>query len=205
MKCFLRLLLMLPGVLSAPALAGFTPAEQVQPVRLAFAQTEATVVFRTSDGSTVTKAHPLCNCMTLKLDGSRLVAQVDVSTFDVPVDKQIEVTTSDGKRCTLTLRFDAPQAVIINTRSLVWERNAAPSPQEFRITLPKGSPVRALLSADLAGEDFDYTTRTITPGREYAVSVTPRSTARRALNRLVIKMDGPDPRYRQRILYLRIQ
>ncbi len=189
-----------------PAQAGFAPQQLVQTVKLSYGQNAATVTFRTADGSSITKAKPLCDCTTVQLRGNTLVVQVNTSTFDAPVDKQIEVTTSDGARATLTMRFDVPQAVIISpAAALVWERNSAPTPQQFRIQLPKGSPIRALLSADLSGDDFDYHAETITPGREYAITVTPRSTARRSMNRLVIKMDGTDPRYTQRILYLRVR
>ncbi len=200
MKALLALLLC-----SLPALAGFAPAQLLQTVHLAHGQNAATVVFCTTDGSTVEKARALCNCMTLRPEGTRLVAQVDTSTFDATVDKQIKVTTSDGQRTTLTMRFEVPQPIIITPTVLLWERGAAATPQEIRLSIPPGSPIRALLSADLSGDDFDYTTRTLTPGREYAISVAPRSTAGRRFNRLVIKMDGPDPRYRQRILYLRVR
>ncbi len=185
-----------------PVLAGF--AETEQRVKLAPAQQAVTVVFRTVGGSVVTKVKPDCSCTTARIEGSRVVAEVDTSAFDGPTVKKMEVHTSDGKRTTLVMRFDVPQAIIISSPSLVWQRGASPAPQEFRIRLPKGSPIRALISADIAGDDFDYTPRTITPGREYAISVTPRSTARRCMNRLVLKMDAPTP-YAQRILYLRVR
>ncbi len=198
-------LLPLLVLLAVPAYAGFAAPQQVQTVKLGYGQNTVAVAFQTADGSRITKARALCDCTSLSLEGTRLVATVDTSTFDAPVDKQVEVTTSDGQQATLTMRFEVPQAVIINTPALVWERNSPPTTQEFRLRLPKGSPVRALLSADLSGDDFNYSTRTISPGREYAIAVTPKSTARRRLNRLVIRMDGPDPRYMQRILYLRVK
>ncbi len=190
-------------LLSLPAFAGF--AQPQQSIRLAYGQKAATVVFETQDGSTVVKARPLCDCTTVKKEGSRLVAQVDTSAFDAPVDKQIEVTTSDGRKTTLTMRFDVPLAVVISPLSLVWKKGSSPTPQVFRISIPKGSPVRGLVSADLSGDDFDYSPTTIRKGQEYTVTVTPKSTASRAFNRLVIKMDSTDPRFSQRILYLRVQ
>ncbi len=203
MKALALIPLFLAGAL--PAMAGFAPQQLVQHVKLDYAQKAVTVVFGTTDGSRVTKARPDCDCTTVRVEGSRLIAEVDTSTFDTPIEKKIAVATSDGQRATLTMRFEVPQAVIISSPSLVWERGSAPAPQEFRISLPKGSPIRALRSADLSGDDFDYQTRTITPGREYAVTVTPKSTAHRCINRLVLKMDGPDPRYTQRILYLQVK
>ncbi len=196
--------LFLPCLLSAlPASAGFGQPEQA--VRLAYGQKVATLVFSTSDGSTVTRAKPLCDCTTVRLEGARLVAEVDTSTFDISTEKQIVARTSDGRQTTLTMRFEVPQAVIISAPSLEWQRGAAPEPQEFRIRIPEGSPVRKLSSAGLVGDAFVYHAATITPGREFAVTVIPKSTAHRALNRLVIKMDADAPQHRQRILYLRIR
>ncbi len=194
--------LLLPAA-ALPALAGFE--QTTQSISLAYGQKAVTVVFETADGSTVTRAKALCDCTRLKKEGTRLVAEVDTSTFDAPVDKQIEVTTSDGRRTTLTMHFEVPLAVVITPPALIWKRGSAPEAQEFRISIPKGSPVRGLLSADLSGDDFDYRPTTLRKGREYVVSVSPKSTDKRAFNRLVIKMDSSDPRFSQRILYLRVQ
>ncbi len=186
-----------------PAWAGV--AKPVQSVKLAYGQKSTTVRFETGDGTSITKARALCDCTELEYEGGSLVAEVDTSTFDRPVDKQIEVTTSDGRRTMLTMRFEVPQAVVFSSPSLVWQRGAAPKAQEFRIRIPKGSPVRGLTEAGITGEDFDYKARTIRKGAEYAISVTPRSTAKKCLNRLVIKMDADDILYRQRILYLQVK
>ncbi len=190
-------------LLPLPALAGFVQKEQT--VQLHYAQDAATVEFCTGDGSTITKAKPLCDCMTLRTEGSRLVAQVNTSTFDATVDKLIEVSTSDGQRSTLTIRFEVPLAVIISSPSLVWQRGAEPTAQEFRLRIPEGSPVRGLRAANLMGKDFLYRAATITPGREYAITVKPHSTARRCMNRLFVEMEGPDPRYTRRILFLQVK
>ncbi len=202
MNALLLPLLFLAAAL--PSLAGF--AQPLQTIRLDYGQKSATAVFTTADGSHITKARPDCDCVNVRTDGNRLVATIDTSTFDAPVDKHIDTTTSDGQRSTLTLRFNVPQAIIITPpRSLVWARGSEPRAQEFRLSIPQGSPIRALLSADLSGEDFDYRASTLRPGREYAITVTPKSTARKRVNRLVIKMDGPAPLYAQRILYLQVK
>ncbi len=186
-----------------PALAGFVQPLQV--VKLACGQKRVTLRFETGDGTTIRKARPLCDCTELEYKGGTLVAWVDTSTFDASVDKQIEVTTSDGRRTMLTMRFEVPPAVIFSSPSLIWQRGAAAKAQEFRIRIPKDSPVRGLLSAGITGEDFDYQTKTVRRGEEYTISVTPRSTAKRCLNRLVIKMESDDPLFRQRILYLQVK
>lgn len=187
---------------SLPALAGFP--QPVQPVQLTYGQRHATVVFE-SDGSAVVHSKALCDCTTLRHEGARLVAEVDTSRFDADTEKQIEAVTADGKKTMLTMRFSVPPALILSSRALVWKVGKPPRPQELRITIPAGSPVQELVEAGTDGNDFDFTTRKLKPGVEYAVTVTPRSTARRTLNRLVLRCVSRDPRSSQQIIYLQVQ
>lgn len=198
-----RLLLLGALLLAAlPAAAGFrTPA---QTVKLRAGQTHATVVFET-DGCGIRKAKPLCDCTKTETRGTKLVAEVDTSTFDTDVDKQIDATTSDGLTTRLTMHFEVPPALVLSARSLIWERGAAPEPQVLTITLPEGSPVHDIKDAGLSGDNYDFVPETVVRGREYRLTVTPKSTAKGNLERLVIKTDCRDPRYARRIIYLQVK
>ena len=176
----------------------------LQHVKLAYGQNEAVVVFQ-SKGAAITKVKALCDCTTTAVAGTKLTAKVDTSKFDQPVDKQIDVTTADGKKTRLTMRFDVPQAIILSSRSLVWKRGAAPTPQVLRITLPKGSPVQDVTEAAISGEDFSFTPQKGKNKGEFLVTVAPLSTAKKALNRLIIKTSSPDPRYEGVIVYLQVR
>ena len=187
---------------STPALAAFQ--QPTQQVKLSYGQKQATVVFET-DGSAITKARAHCDCTTLKNESTRLIATVDTTKFDTKVDKTIDATTADGKTTRLTMRFEVPPAIILSARSLQWKVGSQASPKVLSITLPKGSPVCGVKDAGLNGSDFDYIPHTVTKGREYTVTVTPLSTAKPTLNRLVIKTDSTDPRYSQQIIYLQVK
>jgi hypothetical protein len=138
------------------------------------------------------------------IEGKRLVATVDTSKFEGQVEKTIDATTADGKTTRLTMRFTVPPAVQLSARNLQWRVGAPVTPQTLRITLPAGSPVRNVTEAALSGEDFNYDPRKGKRPGEYSVTVTPKSTAKRLRNRLVIKMESADPRFSQRIIYLRV-
>ncbi|MGN0837160.1 MAG: hypothetical protein ACI4OS_06920 [Akkermansia sp.] len=194
---------LLLAMLALPAAAGFRSTEQRTALR--HGQQRATIVFETGDGSTITRAKPLCDCLKLTPQGSRLLVEADTSLFDAPIDKQMDVRTSDGKTTRLTIHFEVPLAVQLSSRSLVWARGSAPQTQELRITLPPGSPVTAVLEAGLNGSDFDYSTGTLRRGREYRVLITPKTTARKCLNRLVLTFASSDPRFRQQIVYLQVR
>lgn len=194
--------LILPLLLAAPALAGFP--QPTQQVKLNYGQQKATVVF-TTDGSAVTKAKAHCDCTTLQREGTRLIAEVDTSKFEGKVSKTIDATTADGKTTRLTMQFDVPPAIVPSARSLQWQVGSKPIPKVLTITLPKGSPVKEINDAGLNGEAFDYRPQTVIKGREYRITVTPLSTAKPVLNRLVIKTDSTAPRYSQQIIYLQVR
>lgn len=191
------------ALLSAtPALAAF-PTPQ-QNIKLSHGQHKATVVFH-SDGSTITRAKAHCDCTTLRKDGTRLIAEVDTSRFDSQTEKTIDATTSDGKTTRLTMRFEVPAAIILSDRSLQWKVGSKPTPRVLTITLPPGSPVHDITDAGLSGEHFDYMPKIVKKGQQYTITVTPRSTEKPVLNRLVIKTDSADPRFASQIIYLQVR
>ena len=194
--------IILTAACALPALAAFPQPQQS--VKLSYSQQTAVVEF-TTDGPAVTKAKPLCDCTTVTIQGNKLIATVDTSKFDQSVAKQIDATTADGKTTRLTMNFEVPAAIILSARSLVWQRGAAPAPQVLTITLPKGSPVTDIKEAGLSGDAFDYVPHKVKDGREYTVTVTPRSTEKPVLNRLVLTMVSKDPRFARQIVYLQVK
>lgn len=194
--------IILTAACALPALAAFPQPQQS--VKLAYSQQTAVVEF-TTDGPALTKAKPLCDCTTVTIQGNKLIATVDTSKFDQSVAKQIDATTADGKTTRLTMNFEVPPAIILSARSLVWQRGSAPAPQVLTITLPKGSPVTDIKEAGLSGDAFDYVPHKVKDGREYTVTVTPRSTDKPVLNRLVLTMVSTDPRFARQIVYLQVK
>lgn len=189
-------------VAALPTFAGFR--QPMQTVKLTCGQTRATVVFET-DGTGIRKTKPLCDCTKLQSAGTKLIAEVDTSTFDADTDKQIDVTTTDGLTTRLTMHFVVPPAIVLSARSLIWKKGTAPAPQVLTITLPEGSPIRAIKDAGLSGNNYDFEPETVSKGREYRLTVTPKDTAKGNLERLIIKTDCADKRYAQRIIYLQVK
>ena len=197
----MRALIFLLVLGTAPLMAAFP--RPVQAVKLRYGQTEATVAFEAD--CAIRKAKALCDCTTLSFSGSTLTAHVDTSGFSSSVEKQLEATTTDGKTTTLTMRFDVPQALQLSAKSLIWQQGGAPDVRELRIRIPAGSPVHSVTEAALSGDAFDYTPRTLKAGADYSVSIRPRRTDKKILNRLLIKTDSTDKRYAAYIVYLSIQ
>lgn len=194
--------ILLPLLCTLPAMAAFKSTTQVVPLK--FGQESATIVFETT-GEKIDDAEPHCDCTKVQVKGTRLTAVVDTRTFDRDVEKTIAAETADGEEVTLRMQFRVPQAMQLSARSLVWKRGADPAPQVLRITLPKGSPITHIADAALSGDAFDYSPKVVKRGKEYSVTITPRSTAKAALNRLVLTTDSTDPRYRRQIIYLQVK
>ena len=194
--------ILLPLLCTLPTLAAFKNTTQVVPLK--FGQESATIVFETT-GEEIDDAEPHCDCTKVQVKGTRLTAVVDTRTFDRDVEKTIAAETEDGEEVTLRMQFRVPQAMQLSARSLVWTRDADPAPQVLRITLPKGSPISHIADAALSGDAFDYSPKVVKRGKEYSVTITPRSTAKAALNRLVLTTDSPDPRYHRQIIYLQVK
>ncbi len=193
---------LLPLLCTLPAMAAFKSTTQVVPLK--FGQESATIVFETT-GEEIDDAEPHCDCTKVQVKGTRLTAVVDTRTFDRDVEKTIAAETEDGEEVTLRMQFRVPQAMQLSARSLVWKRGTAPAPQVLRITLPKGSPITHIADAALSGDAFDYSPKVVKQGKEYSVTITPRSTTKAALNRLVLTTDSTDPRYRRQIIYLQVK
>lgn len=184
-----------------PAIAGFSQPEQAVKLRCGQKSVELSFVADTA----IRRAKPHCDCTTTRIQGNRLIALVDTSTFEGKVEKTIDATTADGQTTRLTMRFDMPPAVLLSTRSMQWKVGAPATPQTLRISLPQGSPVRTVTRASLSGTDFDYDPRKGKRPGEFTVTVTPHSTAARALNRLIIETDSADPRFARYIIYLQVK
>lgn len=193
------LLLLMIGAM--PLMAAFPKPEQT--IRLGYDQKAVELQFEAD--SAIRKAKPLCECTTVSIHGNKLTAHVDVSGFMQSVTKYIDATLADGSTTRLTMRFDVPQAVKIDQRSLIWKVGSATTAKKLRISLPKGSPVKQVVDAAISGDDFVYTPSVLKAGEEYEVTVSPRSTEKKLINRLIITTDSKDKRYAQYIIYLSIQ
>lgn len=184
-----------------PACAGFSTT--VQSIQLKHGQNAATLTFEADQPIRKAKAH--CDCTEVQITGKRLVAQVDASKFEGKVEKTIDATTADGKTTRLTMRFSVPEAVKLSARTLQWKVGAPAAPQVLRISIPSASPVKNVTEAALSGEDFDYDPRKGSRPGEFSVTITPKSTAKRVLNRLIITTDAADPRFSRYIIYLQVK
>ncbi|MFI3244141.1 MAG: hypothetical protein R3Y56_07815 [Akkermansia sp.] len=197
---------LLPLFLATVALCPLAQAQFAHPAlkyTLEYGQEWQNFTF-TAD-SPIASAKPNCDCTTVRIDGNILVAQVNTKEFTEDTNRTISVKMKDGRRCTLWVCFGVPQALDFSTKTLLWERDAEATPQSIHISIPKGSPISKLKEAGLSGSDFTMAIKTNPKKRTYDITITPISTAKKCMNRLVIKTETKDERSSQYILYLRVR
>lgn len=196
-------------VLLLVTLAGLCPLAQAQfaqdalKYNLEYGQQWQHFTF-TAD-SPIASAKANCDCTTTEIQGNLLIAKVNTSDFSEDTQRSISVKMKDGRRCTLWVCFGVPQAISFSTKALAWDRNAPPNDQSIHITIPKGSPVSKLTEVGISGNDFHLETKADHRKKSYELTITPASTAKKVMNRLVIKAQSSDARSSQYILYLRVK
>lgn len=188
-------------LIANPLQAQFTAPQQE--VHLDYGHQKAQFTFE--GDSPIKSADPNCDCASLRIEGNRIIVDVDTRDFDENLNRHIKVRMEDGRKIKLYMIFVVPQPLIISSKSLIWKRNSPLKSQRLSLRIPKGSPISKLIQAGLNGEDFHFDTKTIKKGEQYQIDIRPLSTARKALNRLVLKTDSSDKRSAQYIIYLRIK
>lgn len=165
------------------------------------------------DPVTITRIKPHCECTKAAVEGGRttvapgasgrLLLDIDTKTFTGTVMKDVSVTTSDGKTQRLTVAVSVPESITVSPKGLSWKLGGAATPKTVTITLAPNCPFK-LKQASLVGSAFDYQTHSVVPNKRFTVTVTPKSTQNKIINRLLIETDSSDPRYARIPVFLSI-
>ncbi len=141
---------------------------------------------------TITKSDPGCTCLKVEVSGGKLRYQPGESgvvrtTFDVgnstgDVEKGVAIWLDDDAKTKpsvfLKVNFHIPVLVNLEPKTLSWDIGGSAEPKTIHIKIAKGSTINVL---DVTSKDsFKTELKTVEKGREYELSVTPKS------------VDGPD-------------
>lgn len=181
------------------------PRQTILDVAFPFANTGKTPV-------TIKRIKPHCECTEARSESGntvmpgqsgRILLKVDTKTFVGTVSKDVSVFTSDGAEHKIVIRVAVKEPVAVMPKALSWKQNAAAETKTITLTLAVGCPF-SLKRVSLVGSDFEYEPATVIPGRKYTVVITPKSTAKKLINRLLIETDSKDPRYARIPVFLSI-
>lgn len=149
----------------------------------------------TQDAIEIRKYDAPCSCMSAKLKGGKQTAKgtivfapgesgvvkgvFELGNFKGTVDKQIVIWTAGDKEATpsikLTTRVTIPELVAATPVSLIWKVGEELKPKEIKIKMSGDAPI-SLIRNECSNANFMYQVKTVKEGREYLVTVTPKST-----------------------------
>lgn len=161
---------------------------------------------------TIKRIKPHCECTEARSESGntvmpgqsgRILLQIDTKTFIGTVAKDVSVFTSDGEEHKIVVRVAVKEPVTVSPKALSWKQNGTAETKTITLTLASGCPF-ALKRVSLVGSDFEYEPATVIPNKKYTVTVTPKSTGKKLINRLLIETDSKDPRYARIPVFLSI-
>jgi hypothetical protein len=123
------------------------------------------------------------------------------------VEKQLVVRVEQGGRVEgipLRVSVRVPKVISIEPGTLVWTVGEKPVEKVFRVKMVWDDLIH-LLSVSSSREDFTFKIEELTPGKDYAVHVTPQNTAKPMLGLLQFKTDCAFEKFRNPMGFLHIR
>ena len=156
-----------------------------------------------------------CSCVRAQTEDGRMLFQpgetgvidtaFEVGAFEGELTKEVKVTTDDSKHpeTNLLLRLSIPGLFQITPAQVIWQLGEAPTPKLVTIKVLGKDPV-ALTGAISSRETMTTSIRSILPGKEYEVSLTPAATDSKMLGLVRLETDSKYPRYQKRLVFFNI-
>lgn len=130
-----------------------------------------------------------------------------IGAYQGLVEKQMaaRVRDDDGEReVVLTVTVEVPTVIVVEPGTLTWDVGAAPDPKEFTLKITWPEKVN-LKSIECSRDEFDLTSRVIEDGKEYRITVTPKTTARPLLGLVQFRTDSRFEKYRDPMAFVHIK
>lgn len=165
-----------------------------------------------------------CTCMGARLrraDGTTsfvfkpgdkgvVIGKLDFENFSGTIEKKIWIRTSKDKKGEPSIVLSAivtiPTLIGPDKPALNWQIGSELTPQELRIKVDSPDPIRVISHKTGFGTDevFSYKLETITDGKEYKVTVTPKTTTAATLGVLRFQTDHKLDRYKMVQVFLTV-
>lgn len=221
MKSFMRHIVLL-GILGGglPAWAGleFEKTELSQTAGREDAKTTASFKFKVTGGKTIkiTDIATYCSCLKAETKDGRMEFKdgeegvIDTAfllgTFEGEVAKQVVVTTDDPAQpeITLTVKVTIPAVYKVEPESVAWDVGEEAKGKKIKFTIldEKAIAVTGLVSSR---ENMVAEVKEVKKGREYEITLTPKTTEEPMLGVLRVETDAPYARYQKRLLFFNVK
>ncbi|MFO1482512.1 MAG: DUF1573 domain-containing protein [Verrucomicrobiaceae bacterium] len=210
----LTLLLSALALCARAELALDVPAIELKP-KPEDEEVETTFKFRNKGDKTVKilGLESACSCLSAELDKSEYKpgevgtgkASFKVSTFVGRHEKYVNVNTDDPKQPEWQVQFilDVPAVVDIKPKTLQWFIGDETTPKSCLVQFTSDMPTK-ILKITPTRENVDFTWKEIKEGREYLITVTPKSTQDVTMGALKIETSSSIAKYRNQLAFFSI-
>lgn len=151
-----------------------------------------------------------CSCLSATLDRATYEpgstgtgkAVFKVSTFVGKQEKAITITTDDPMQpeWVVTFIMDVPAVVDIDPKMVQWWVDEKPSTKEVTVKMTGPDPM-TIKGITSTRENVTFSFKEKKPGREYVISVTPKTTADVMIGALKIETDSKIPKYQRQLTF----
>ncbi len=154
-----------------------------------------------------------CSCLSAELDKAVYqpgeegtgTAEFKVSTFVGRHEKLITALTDDPqqKEWVITFILDIPAVVDIEPKTIQWWVGEEPVEKTTTVKMNADTPM-TIKNITATRDNVEFSWKEVTPGREYRVTVKPKSTKDVTLGALKIETDSTIPKYQRQLAFFSI-
>lgn len=178
-------------------------------------EVETTFKFRNKGDKTVKilGLESACSCLSAEIDKAEYKpgeegtghASFKVSTFVGRHEKFITVSTDDPKQPEWQVNFilDVPAVVDIKPKNLQWFIGDKPVQKACLVKFTGAEPMK-IVQITPTRENVDFEWKEIKEGREYLITVTPKSTKDVTMGALKIETNSAIAKYRYQLAFFTI-
>ncbi|MCX6852848.1 MAG: DUF1573 domain-containing protein [Verrucomicrobia bacterium] len=178
-------------------------------------EVETTFKFRNKGDKTVKilGLESACSCLSAELDKAEYKpgevgtdhASFKVSTFVGRHEKFVTVNTDDPKQPDWQINFilDVPAVVDIKPKNLQWSIGDAPAPKVCQVKFVGNEPMK-IIKITSTRENVEFDWKEIKEGREYLITVKPKTTEEVTMGALKIETNSTIAKYRYQLAFFTI-
>jgi hypothetical protein len=179
-------------------------------------EVETTFKFRNTGTKTVKilSLESACSCLSAELDKAEYApgevgtgkASFKVSTFVGKHEKSVLVSTDDPKQPEWQINFvlDVPAVVEIQPKTLEWFIGDAVKPKASMVRFTGDEPMKIVKITPARENVVDFEWKELKEGREFLITVTPRSTEAVVFSALKIETSSSIAKYRNQLVFFTI-
>lgn len=182
------------------------PADESMSVEFAFEN-------RGSKPVRVLEIQSACSCLSASLDkavyqpGEKGVGKADfsLSSFSGRFEKTVHVATDDPQQreWVITFAIEVPELITITPKTLEWSVGGPAESKVAKIKIQGNDPI-LITSANSTREAMEFSLKEIVAGREYELTLKPRSTSEVMLGAIKLQTNSNIRRYRQQMTFFSV-